>query len=292
MTRTTDKHCRDCGAAVNVKTHGMRGRLQAAAGDADDYDRETAWHRVERDWWRDADRIAKDCGYAGAAACGRSGGWCAPYYSASLDGRTRYTFADVENDAAERERFDTFAGRIEDALRRVPDMFAEALRDIATENADAETEAAARTAVADESESDAHNVASIAADLARTLRDALDTIDACGSIDMGAARATLARWDTMRPRPNVGDIATLRDLQHFRGLPYALVTDSQDVAAILDHAGYAALVRAGFNRGNVSGVVALQTAADYLQIWATDGQRPFALSTDYTCVYVANAGDA
>lgn len=291
MTRTTEKHCRDCGAAVNVKTHGMHGRLQTAAGDASEDDRETAWHRVERDWWQEADRIARDCGYDGVAQCGRSGGWCAPYYSASLDGRARQTFADVEDDDAERARFDTFAGRIDEWLGCVPAMFAEALRDIATENADAETEAEARTAAADEAKADAHNVADIAADLARMLRAALDTIDACGAINMEQARAVLARHDALRPLPSVGDIATLRDLQFWRGLPYALHTDSQDVADVLDRVdtlpGFA-----GTPRVNVSGVVTLDRGEDLAQVWVTGGSKPFALSTDYVCAYVAKDGDA
>lgn len=142
MAHTTSEHCRDCGAAVNVKGHGLsfidggtesqRSRADAAATES---------------WWAEADAIAQRHGYDGAAACGRSGGWCAPYVEHVTDshrsngGRvTEY----MDDDTA--PRFVAFAADIDALLKRAPEMFAAHLASVI--EADAQREAAEARAAA------------------------------------------------------------------------------------------------------------------------------------------------
>lgn len=129
----TQKHCRDCGAAVNVKTHGV-----TFADGGTDAQRETAYNRMQESWWRDANEAARACGYYGASACGRSGGWCAPYDDAG--GIAAPAFEPDEN----APRFVAFVGRVEALMKSVPDRFASELREVIAEDAKAERDEAAR----------------------------------------------------------------------------------------------------------------------------------------------------
>lgn len=128
-------HCRDCGAAVNVKTHGIR-----FADGGTDEQRERAWNDAQREWWQDANDAAKECGYDGASACGRSGGWCAPY-SIVPGAREKHVFEDDES----APDFVAFAEKIEALYNTVPERFAYMLTEVIAEDAeDAAEEAQAR----------------------------------------------------------------------------------------------------------------------------------------------------
>lgn len=124
------------GHALNVKTHGVR-----FADGGTESQRERAWERAQEAWWRDANEAARAVGYAGAGACGRSGGWCAPY---DEDAQGRMRFAHKDNDA---ERFAAFAEKIETLFNSVPEYFAAELSD-----AIAEDEAEARESEEDRAE--------------------------------------------------------------------------------------------------------------------------------------------
>lgn len=134
--KTVAKHCRDCGAAINVKTHGAIFHALRAIDGGTESQRERAWNDTAASFWTNADSAAQDCGYTGGAmACGRSGGWCAPYDETN----GRQYFEDDDGGA----RFQKFAARIEAMVRDVPRMFAENLAQVIADDAadDAETEA-------------------------------------------------------------------------------------------------------------------------------------------------------
>lgn len=140
--KTTDHHCRDCGAAVYVKTHGMT--FPSGGSDAQ---RQRAWDATAENWWENASTLAEQHGYSGASACGRLNGWCAPY-DESVDDSHRsnggrvVTFEDDEN----APRFVAFAQAIADMLAAVPRMFGENLAIIIAD--DAEEKAAEERAAA------------------------------------------------------------------------------------------------------------------------------------------------
>lgn len=122
-----DKHCRDCGAAVNVKSHGLR--LVDGGTDAQ---RERAWNAAAESWWRDAAILAQSHGYSGAGACGRSGGWCVPYDGDSFRG--------AEADA-KAPRFLAFAAAVDAQRRAMPERFAEELAHAIAQDREEETNA-------------------------------------------------------------------------------------------------------------------------------------------------------
>lgn len=144
------------GLAVYVKTHGMR--LVDGGTEAQ---REEAYELATFLWWRDAGDIAKRCGYSGAAACGRMGGWCAPYDE--VDGRTMPIFEEDENS----QRFVAFRSAISQSLDAAPQLFADTLAQVIADDAQREKEeadAAALQALRD----------AMPAKLADALRMALD----------------------------------------------------------------------------------------------------------------------
>lgn len=131
----------DGGFAIHVKTHGL-----TFAEGGTEAQRERAWNRAQRDWWRDADEAAKAAGYSGGCASGgRSGGWCIPY-DETVDDDTRSNGGrsiDYEDDD-DAPRFVAFAdaiGKLHDAM---PQRFADALREAIAEDAEEEEREAER----------------------------------------------------------------------------------------------------------------------------------------------------
>lgn len=117
--KTVDKHCRDCGPACNVKTHGM----QFVDGGTEEQ-RNAAWEITQAEFWSQAEYIAQQCGFDALLACGRSGGWAAPYYFS----HTTRTFPSMD-DPTDARRFSEFADRMVGLMQRVPDAFAAALKE-------------------------------------------------------------------------------------------------------------------------------------------------------------------
>lgn len=120
------------GYAVNVKTLHMH-----FADGGTEPQRELAWDSTHEDWWNDANEIARQEGFDGAAACGRSCGWCAPYdvnRGVAENSSLHYLYIDDEND----ERLAKFAERIEDHLKDVPAMYKENLERIIDEDKEEE----------------------------------------------------------------------------------------------------------------------------------------------------------
>lgn len=132
------------GYAVNVKTLHMH-----FADGGTEPQRELAWDSTHEDWWNDANEIARQEGFDGAAACGRSCGWCAPYdvnRGVAENSSRHYLYAqwaeeedgDPDFDEDEAKRFAKFAERIEDHLKVVPSMYKENLERIIDEDKEEE----------------------------------------------------------------------------------------------------------------------------------------------------------
>lgn len=119
--------------ALQARSHGIGNWNSDAHGitfadGGTDEQRETAWDRTQHGFWRDAGEAARECGYDGAFACGRSGGWCAPYW---LRGTSKCVTFDDRGDGGQ---FEEFAERIETLYRAVPELFAANLRGVIEED--------------------------------------------------------------------------------------------------------------------------------------------------------------
>lgn len=117
------------GYAVNVKTLHMH-----FADGGTEVQREFAWDTLNEAWWDAANEIAKEEGFVGAAACGRSFGWCAPFYTYRAGGMDFTSY--VDDDSEERlEQFNKFAKRIEALLAEAPVMYKETLEQVIKDDA-------------------------------------------------------------------------------------------------------------------------------------------------------------
>jgi hypothetical protein len=167
------------GLAINVKSHGMR-----FADGGTDAQRVRAGESAQLEWWTLADEAAKECGYAGATACGRMGGWCAPYDEPN-------TFVHDSNAPG----FLAFAERIEKLHADAPQMFADTLAAVIEEEAQ-ETRDEERAAQVDAAR------AAMPGKLAAALRAVMNYTggwDAPAPHPCGIGRDTLADYDAMQP---------------------------------------------------------------------------------------------
>jgi hypothetical protein len=194
--KTTSEHCRDCGAAVCVKDY-ERGYMDGGA----DEQRERAYQSAQETWWRNADAIAARHGYSGASACGRSGGWCAPYTGDPGSGR-RVIFEDDANAPA----FVAFAADIEAAMKGAAKLFADELARTIADDAESEASNARATARA-------KAMAAIVPRLADALRASVKSLELavqwsqapnrCAMReDLNTARETLAEYDELTKDTN------------------------------------------------------------------------------------------
>lgn len=81
----------------------------------------------------------------------------------------------------------------------------------------------------------------------------------------------------MRPRKlKPGDIRAAGELQ---GRDYQLVTDSQDIAATLEHVATRRLF--GAKRSAITGAIVSVGEGEYKEVWLTDWSRAFDIAAQY-----------
>ena len=112
------------GFAYNVKVYRP---LPNVGGETEEL-RERAWESAQRDWWADAEQLAKAVGFSGVYSAGRSGGYIVPYWNGQPAGPDLFGYYGDdahgrEFDAAMEERLQAFEAGIGEMMAEVPARF-------------------------------------------------------------------------------------------------------------------------------------------------------------------------
>lgn len=134
------------GYAYNVKVHRA---LPSVAGESEDL-RGQAYESAQRDWWVEAELLAKSLGFSGVASAGRSGGYIVPLWNDQPVGPDLFGYyGDGEHgqefDAAMETRLQAFEAGIADLMGQVPARFVSELEWLVEQEAEEAAEAAAES---------------------------------------------------------------------------------------------------------------------------------------------------
>lgn len=131
MERTTHSDIRGkygYGIAYNVKVHRLPDIDNATPSQC-----EAGYQNAQRQWWDDAENLAKELGFSGVTSAGRQGGYLAPLWDGQPIGPDLFSWwgeGEHQEDfnAAMEKRLGRFEAGLADLLETAPTLYADEVR--------------------------------------------------------------------------------------------------------------------------------------------------------------------